>query len=73
MKSKFNISSQDQAKKIIDALQGWMAEGRFGRTFVTDPDLPSRIIAGAGRVDMSRLRMVTMAIPEAMSTMPARW
>lgn len=22
-------------------VQGWMAEGRFGRTFVTDPDLPS--------------------------------
>lgn len=25
-KSKFNISSRDQALKIIDALQGWMAE-----------------------------------------------
>ncbi|MEN8262182.1 MAG: hypothetical protein ABFR82_01825 [Nitrospirota bacterium] len=25
-KSKFNISSQDQAKKIIEVLQRWMAE-----------------------------------------------
>ena len=25
-KSKFNISSRDQAQKIIDALQKWMAE-----------------------------------------------
>ncbi len=25
-KSKFNISSQDQAKKIIDALQKWLDE-----------------------------------------------
>ena len=25
-KSKFNISSQDQAKKIIDALQNWISE-----------------------------------------------
>ncbi len=25
-KSKFNISSQDQAKKIIDVLQRWMGE-----------------------------------------------
>ncbi len=25
-KSKFNISSKDQAKAIIDALQGWMKE-----------------------------------------------
>ncbi len=25
-KSKFNISSQDQAKKIIDVLQRWMAD-----------------------------------------------
>jgi len=25
-KSKFNISSRDQAQKIIDALQGWLAE-----------------------------------------------
>ena len=24
--SKFNISSKDQAKKIIDALQGWMGD-----------------------------------------------
>lgn len=26
MKSKFNISSNDQAKKIIDTLNQWMAE-----------------------------------------------
>ncbi len=26
-KSKFNISSNDQAQKIIDALQVWVAEG----------------------------------------------
>ena len=25
-KSKFNISSKDQAKKIMDALQGWMGD-----------------------------------------------
>ena len=25
-KSKFNISSREQAQKIIDALQGWMRE-----------------------------------------------
>lgn len=25
-KSKFNISSQDQARKIIDVLNGWLAE-----------------------------------------------
>ena len=25
-KSKFNISSKDQAQKIIDALNGWMAD-----------------------------------------------
>lgn len=25
-KSKFNISSADQARKIIDALQGWIAD-----------------------------------------------
>ncbi len=25
-KSKFNISSADQAQQIIDALQGWLAE-----------------------------------------------
>ena len=25
-KSKFNISSRDQATKIIEALQGWMAD-----------------------------------------------
>ena len=25
-KSKFNISSQDQARAIIDALQGWMKD-----------------------------------------------
>jgi hypothetical protein len=25
-KSKFNISSKDQAKAIIEALQGWIAE-----------------------------------------------
>lgn len=25
-KSKFNISSPDQAKKIVDALSGWLAE-----------------------------------------------
>ena len=25
-KSKFNISSRDQAKKIIEALQGWLDE-----------------------------------------------
>lgn len=27
-KSKFNISSKDQAQKIIDALQKWMADDR---------------------------------------------
>lgn len=26
-KSKFNISSMDQAKKIIEALNGWLEEG----------------------------------------------
>jgi hypothetical protein len=26
-KSKFNISSKDQAQGIIDALQGWLSEG----------------------------------------------
>lgn len=25
-KSKFNISSKDQAQKIVDALQGWITE-----------------------------------------------
>lgn len=27
MKSKFNISSDDQAKKIIEMLSGWLSEG----------------------------------------------
>ncbi len=26
MKSKFNISSPDQARKIVDTLQGWLEE-----------------------------------------------
>lgn len=26
MKSKFNISSDDQARKIVDILNGWLAE-----------------------------------------------
>lgn len=29
--SKFNISSADQARKIIEALQGWLEEGSEGR------------------------------------------
>lgn len=28
MKSKFNISSVDQAKKIIEVLEGWLEEGK---------------------------------------------
>ena len=28
MKSKFNISSPDQAQKIIDALSGWIADSK---------------------------------------------